>query len=279
MFPNIENPIADSFAISLLPSARAIQTFRLAYHRMLLVEKGEGIIQIDGTQFAVSDRQLFLLSKGQVYQGNESLKLIGYEVVFGDCFWDRTPSSANNCKVVLFNNTADNQCLPLSNDDLANLLPHFRALHGEATAGPYINKLDVLAAFLKIIMIKIANIHMALAKGYNNEEKQLFHRFVQLVSLQFDQLHEVADYAEALHVTARRLSDVCRRSSGKGAKEIINGQLVAEAKRQLQFSSLAIKEIAYKLNFATPEQFSQFFKKNAQQSPSDYRLHTVNFDR
>lgn len=279
MFPVVEGPIPDSFAVNLLAATNTTRTYRLAYHRILLIEKGKGTIRIDEERFTLDNKQLLLLSKGQVYHGNGNLKLTGYEIVFGDCFWERTPSSANNCKAVLFNNAANNQCLPLADSDLSNLKPHFEALYEEATAGPYINKLDVLAAYLKIIMIKMANISASLAKGYNSEEKQLFHRFVQLVSQQFDQWHEVANYAQQLNVTARRLSDSCRRSSGKGAKEIINGQLVAEAKRQLQFSSLAIKEIAYKLNFATPEQFSQFFKKNAQHSPSDYRLQTVNFDR
>ncbi len=55
------------------------------------------------------------------------------------------------------------------------------------------------------------------------------------------------------------------------AKEIINGQIVAEAKRFLQFSSNTVKEIAYELNFNTPEQFSHFFKKNTTMSPADYR--------
>jgi len=46
---------------------------------------------------------------------------------------------------------------------------------------------------------------------------------------------------------------------------------MAEAKRSLQFSSNPIKEIAFQLNFATPDQFSHFFKNNAQVSPNDYR--------
>ena len=67
--------------------------------------------------------------------------------------------------------------------------------------------------------------------------------------------------------------------AGKGAKELINGQLVAEAKRSLQFSSRPVKEIAYQLHFSTPEQCSHFFKKNAMMSPQDYRARFVNFGR
>jgi AraC-like DNA-binding protein len=52
--------------------------------------------------------------------------------------------------------------------------------------------------------------------------------------------------------------------------------LISEAKRSLQFSSLPVKEIAFELNFSSPDQFSHFFKKNAQFSPLDYRTLFIN---
>ncbi|WP_448105490.1 helix-turn-helix domain-containing protein [Pedobacter panaciterrae] len=75
------------------------------------------------------------------------------------------------------------------------------------------------------------------------------------------------------------MADLSKRCSGRGAKELINGQLIAEAKRSLQFSSMPIKEIALQLNFATPDQFSHFFKKNVQVSPKDYRMLFTNLGR
>jgi AraC-like DNA-binding protein len=279
MLPFAEADIQDSFSIQLLSHSGASKVYRLAYHRILLITKGRGTLQIDEKRFTAKENLLLLISKGQVYRASEDLQMEGYEIAFGDCFWERTPSSTNNCKAVLFNHAADNQCLPLNSSDISALLPHMFALYQEFTADSYINKIDVLAAFLKIIMVKIANIHAALTKGYNNDEKQLYHEFLKLVSQQIDQSHEVADYARQLNITSRRLSDICRRSGGLGAKEIINSQLTTEAKRQLQFTSKAVKDIAYSLNFATPEQFSQFFKKNARYSPSHYRSYFVNIDR
>lgn len=67
------------------------------------------------------------------------------------------------------------------------------------------------------------------------------------------------------------ISEICKRCSNRNAKEIINGQITAEAKRFLQFSSKTVKEIAYELNFSTSEQFSHFFKKNTKMAPADYR--------
>ena len=120
-------------------------------------------------------------------------------------------------------------------------------------------------------MIKIANVNALLTKGYDSYENQLYRRFVELVSNQYKTTHEVAWFAKQLDVSARNLTEICKRCSGKGAKDIINGQLIAEAKRSLQFSSMPVKEIAYQLNFSAPDQFSHFFKKNTQLSPNDYR--------
>ena len=190
--------------------------------------------------------------------------------------WERTPASANNCKAVLYNNAAANQQIPLTGNDLAELLMLLNTIDSEFQKENYINKLDVMAAYLKIIMIKIANVNASLIDGYDSHHNQLYRRFLELVSKQYQNTHEVADFANQLGISARKLSDLCIKCSGRGAKEIINGQLVAEAKRSLQFSSVPVKEIAFKLNFSTPDQFSHFFKKNAQVSPHQYRSHFVN---
>ena len=110
-----------------------------------------------------------------------------------------------------------------------------------------------------------------LAKGFDSYENQLYAQFLALISKNYKTSREVADYARLLGISARKLTDLSKRCSDRGAKELINGQIIAEAKRSLQFTSNPIKEIAFELNFVTPDQFSHFFKKNTQVSPNDYR--------
>ncbi|SDD53052.1 AraC-type DNA-binding protein [Dyadobacter soli] len=281
-----EKDIKDSFRVShftqnernpRIPVHPSYQ--RLAYHRILFVQEGSGVIEIDDVRFDLTGKTLFLLSKGQLCRLPEECILTGYELNFGDCFWEKAPDSASNCKAVLFNNAAENQMLPVSDASFAELTFLFESLQKEFETKDYVNKIDALAAYLKIIMIKIANINAEAGAGFDNHEKQLYRGFIELVSRKYREMHEVAEYARELNIPARRLSDICKRCAGKGAKEIINGQLVAEAKRSLQFSSQPVKEIAYHLHFSTPEQFSHFFKKNAMMSPQDYRTRFVNFGR
>ncbi|MNK48928.1 DNA-binding transcriptional regulator AraC [compost metagenome] len=270
-----EPEIKDSFSVGLYSDPSSSIAFRLSYHRILLVENGRGTLVIDDTAYKLSPGQLYLIAKGQILNTTNSSDISATEIRFGDCFWDRTPSSANNCKAVLFNNAADNQCLALNEKDMPELQSLFSTLQDEFNRTTYINKLDVMAAYLKIIMIKIANMNASLTEGYDNHDKQLYRRFLELVSRDYSFRHEVFDYSKELNITSRRLTELCKRSSGKTAKDIIAGQLIAEAKRNLQFSSFTIKQIAYKLNFATPEQFSHFFKKNAQSSPSEFRTSSI----
>lgn len=270
---HIDREIKDSFSITLLDD-RVFTTqlpCRLNYHRIFLIKNGSGNLQIDGEIYPVKGNELFLLAKGQVYAFTTNTRITGYELCFGDCFWEKAPASASNCKAVLFNNAAANQHIPTPTAEMLELEVLFKLLYDEFIKDAYINRLDALAAYLKIIMIKIANVNALLTRGYDSYENQLYRRFVELVSNQYKTTHEVAYFAAQLGVSARNLTDICKRCSGKGAKDIINGQLIAEAKRSLQFSSMPVKEIAYQLNFSAPDQFSHFFKKNTQLSPNDYR--------
>lgn len=269
----VEKEIKNSFSIHFFENKEYsnLPVYRLTYNRILLLNSGKGEILIDDETFEATGNMLFLIAKGQLIRFKPETTFTGYELSFGDCFWERTPSSANNCKAVLFNDASANQAIPLNKEDHEELSAVFKFLLHEYQKEEYINQLDAMAAYLKIIMIKIANVNHSLAKGFDSYENQLYAQFLALISKNYKTSREVADYARLLGISARKLTDLSKRCSDRGAKELINGQIIAEAKRSLQFTSNPIKEIAFELNFVTPDQFSHFFKKNTQVSPNDYR--------
>ncbi|MDW9379524.1 helix-turn-helix domain-containing protein [Chryseobacterium sp. JV558] len=248
---------------------------RLNYHHILMIENGRGVLSVDEHTFDIAGQKIFLLSKGQICKSENHSDVCGYHISFGDCFWERVPSSASNCKAVLFNNAAANQQLLPDQTETDEFLSLFKILLTEYNAEPYPNQMDVLAAYLKIIMIKLANIKIVKEETFDSQDYIIYRKFMELLSGQYRSLHAVNDYSEMLNMTPRRLSELCKRCSNKSAKEIINGQIVAEAKRLLQFSSYTVKEIAYQLNFGTSEQFSHFFKKNTEISPANYRSNFI----
>ena len=271
--PSIEKEIKDSFSIyrrddHFIPNPEML---RVTYNRILLISHGQGTIHIDDKDFTISGNEVFLLGKGQVFSFEKSSVWSGYELCFGDCFWEKTPASANNCKAVLFNNISRNQNLPTTSRQFQEFSTLFETLFLEFSGEDYMNKPDALAAYLKIIMIKTGNLNRSLTEAFDDFDNQLYNQFLDLVSRQYQQVHDVSAYAKQLNISARKLSEICRQHTGKGPKDIINNELISEAKRALQFTTKPVKEIAFGLDFSTAEQFSHFFKKYTRFSPRQYR--------
>jgi len=244
------------------------QPQRLDDHQLFLITSGSSQVHIDQTTYTLSPGSLLLISKGQVYTPPSPVS--GYYIKFGDCFWQRTPISASNCKAVLFDNPGASRHIQTGREDRKTLNTLLTNTLQEYQTPDYSNKSDVLAAYLKIIIIKIANIHSLLQKDIATHDGRLYQDFLALVRNNYSSAHDVPFFAERLGVTTRKLSAVCR-TYGAGAKEIIIEQLISEAKRSLQFTSRSIKEIAGDLGFSSPYQFSSFFKTYTRQSPLDYR--------
>ena len=98
---------------------------------------------------------------------------------------------------------------------------------------------------------------------------------MDLLNVDSIQSHEVSSYARQMGISMRKLAELSKRYSGKATKDLITSHLTMEAKRLLQFSSMPIKEIAYELNFSTPDQFSHFFKKHTLLSPQNFRTKLI----
>lgn len=277
----LDKEIKDSFQVTKLNQSvfKETDTISVTYNRVLIIHEGYGKIIIDDEQFDIAGSEVFIISKGQIFSFSYPTQLSGFEISFGDCFWEKAPSSASNCKLLLFNDAALHQRLSLQEKDFHELNPICEILFKEYANADYPNKLDAMAAYLKILMIKLANAMPSFQEGIDDFDNQIYRRFLELISIHYNRMHDVLYYADQLSVTPRKLSEISKKKSGKGAKEIIARQVIAESKRLLQFSAKTIKEIAYQLSFSTPEQFSHFFKKQTNTSPLDYRKIFVNIGR
>lgn len=83
--------------------------------------------------------------------------------------------------------------------------------------------------------------------------------------------HSPKFYAERLAVHPNHLNAVVKQITGNTAKKIISNHLLRLAKSRLLQTHMSIKEIAYNLNFETPNNFSTFFKKQTRETPNNFR--------
>ena len=95
--------------------------------------------------------------------------------------------------------------------------------------------------------------------------------FVQLVSDHFREEHGTEFYADRLCITPNYLNKIVRQSLGKSAKTYILDQILAEACRQLKYTTLPVADIAVQLHFDTATYFVRLFKKHMAMTPLEYR--------
>lgn len=100
-----------------------------------------------------------------------------------------------------------------------------------------------------------------------------FRQFVQMVSEEVAQQHEVAYYAAQLHITPKYLNEICKRKTGHKAKEIISQMLLRNIKRDLIFSAKSMKSLASEYGFADQSSLGKFFRKMTGLSPLHFKQH------
>lgn len=95
--------------------------------------------------------------------------------------------------------------------------------------------------------------------------------FRTLVDKRFRETRRIADYAAAIGISATHLNRVCRQILGTSALTVIERRIALEARRQLRFSDLSIKQIASDLGYDDPAYFTRLATRLLGSSPSAYR--------
>lgn len=166
-------------------------------------------------------------------------------------------------------------CLPLAetSNQGVQMADHFVQLvaefHGNA---PY--RIAAIEAALKMILVLFARWQSATEdRVAGDAPRRMLHAqgFRSAVDAFYRQQRDLDFYAANLGITPTQLNRVCRQVMGKSALSVINSRLLVEAKRDLAYSSLSVKEIALTLGFSEAAYFSRFFAKHTGVSPTGFR--------
>jgi len=142
---------------------------------------------------------------------------------------------------------------------------------GEMTAGTAL----LLAVFVQIARLAASmhastGIHAAQKVARSRKAEQVG-RFRALVDQHFRKHLPVEHYAAELGLTAGHLSRLCREILGRSSHDVIKARIVHEAKRELVYSILSVKQIAHLLGFADDAYFGRFFRKQTGHTPTQFR--------
>jgi AraC family transcriptional regulator, transcriptional activator of pobA len=96
-------------------------------------------------------------------------------------------------------------------------------------------------------------------------------RLRTLVDERFRQQPTLGQLADEIGITTTQLNRVCRTVLGHPALAVLHARICLEAQRELAYTTLSIKHIAYKLGFTDAGYFTRFFERETGSTPSAWR--------
>lgn len=136
-----------------------------------------------------------------------------------------------------------------------------------------IRHVELVALTFRSVVLLMASLRgiTQLEQSYYNNGDVYYRNFIELIDAHVKQEHEVAFYAEQMHITAKYLNELCKLKSGRKAKEIIISFLISKIKQEIIMTGKSIKTIAYEYGFADQSSMGKFFTKVTKMSPSEFR--------
>lgn len=236
---------------------------------ILAIQNGAGRHEIDFTPYEVQNHSIFILRPGQVHQLELKAGATGFLAEFDTAFYHPKDKLANQRLI-----KAGNKNFCAFEED------RFKKLHDVLayTFNEYSTKqdgyTDVIKANLDIFFIEFIrqSLHPDdISKTGSNYTQERFEEFMDLTSTNLSTHKQVSHYANLLNLSIYQLNAITKASVGKPASELINEQIVLEAKRYLLATPNQVKDIADHLGYEDISYFIRFFKKNTGYSPEAFR--------
>ncbi|MCS4304733.1 helix-turn-helix transcriptional regulator [Chryseobacterium sp. BIGb0232] len=160
-------------------------------------------------------------------------------------------------------------CTILSSEDFQQSL-HTISMIKEIYQHPSLIKKEQARFLIKIFLLglieSVHGLHPILHK--ETPDKPIYVRFKKLLNEHYKQYRTVQYYADELAITTKKLNSITKKHCGETAIQAIHNRILIEIKRQLMFSDLSHKEIAFDLGFNSPSALNKFVKAKLKETPT-----------
>lgn len=106
-------------------------------------------------------------------------------------------------------------------------------------------------------------------------ELDIFRDFSRHLEIHFREKHNVADYAELLHIAPKTLTHKFKNLNLESPNQFIINRILLEAKRLLFYTDKPVKEIAYDLGYEDPAYFNRLFTNKTGGTPANFKKNYI----
>jgi len=233
-------------------------------HQVLMIERGAGRAEMDGTTAALGGHALANVPAGVVHSSRFEPGTEGWVVTVARDELDRGLIEGEGLRSLL-----ESPAIIRGDGEIASIM---RAIFASFETRDFA-RAHVLRALVMLLFGLVAR-RIAAEGAPQGPASPLQRRFEALLEAQFASHLPVSAYAARLGVTPTHLSRVMRRATGRSASAAITARVIREAQRNLAYSNLSISEVAYALGYNDPAHFSRVFSRATGLSPRAFRKKT-----
>lgn len=250
----------------------ASQPLRNGYFKILYLTQGAGSFFVDFEGFPIVPGAMFFINPGQVHYADLAGSVQGYVLSFPEDFLSIDPSRESTVFELAFFQSPDREpvaCFEGADaNEIVSLLESIRTEYLKRGRG-YIT---VLRSYLHILLVRASRgLRSPVQPKTVSSAIATTRRFRQLVTEQVRTVRSVNSYAQQLGISPGHLHDVVKSSASVTPSEVIQQELMLEAKRLLAHTDMSIAEVGHKLCFEDPAYFGRYFRRNQKMSPGRYR--------
>jgi len=239
--------------------------------QVLWLEQGEANFQLDGQQGQLSEGSVLLVPQHCVHGFKFSKNAHGMVVTLTYSLIDSLDSDLAHELMTL---TEPVHCALHDRVSAAAIEMGLRALYFEYQQRDRYHQ-AVIESIVSTTLAWLMRENLAQARDKIGvtvvRAREHLAGFGALVDKHFATHTKLDHYAVQLGISVAHLNSICRELSGRSALQLIHDRLMLEARRELIYTSMTIKEVSELLGFTDPAYFTRFFKRQMGMSPKDFR--------
>lgn len=240
------------------------------FYLLVLFTNGTGIHEIDFDKYPIKKGSLFILQPGQIHNWSLSNDIDGYIVFYSQEIYNLYFGTKKIEDYLFYKSVKSNPEMYFEKNEFAEIEMYFKLMLSESESEkPKRN--DKILNLLDSINIEISRKYLL----DNNHKTAVYNhkidQFEKLIDTHFKIEKSPSFYASKMNITLKHLNRICKTILNKTATELITERVILEAKRLLIDKNKAISQVADELSFDNYSYFAKVFKKETNNSPSEFR--------
>jgi AraC-like DNA-binding protein len=239
------------------------------FYFILAVCKGSGMHTIDFIEHSVKTNTIFMMRPGQVHKLQLKAGSEGYLLELSKAFQFlsktgnellREATNRNYCQLDKMDNGALCTILQTMLDEFSAKQEGFE---------------NVIKANLEVFFIHYLRYRQRDQRTDNNKvnhyQQEKLQEFLDLLEVNINTEKHASAYADMVSLSPFQLNSITKKLLGKTVAELIEDQILLEAKRYLLATSNQVNQIAFQLGHEDVSYFIRFFKKLTGHTPEAFR--------